>query len=642
MKGKKRFFLVIVLTLFACIMFNIGTSKNVEAEKDQVGFEVGKTWGQNLEELEKSYKKSATTEKKTVKKGAVELKIKNFPLSHYEAVANTGSISPYNGSLLAISNGIFSLNKFLVQGFDTGIEYLQGMDFLNTQINTVGRYVRQIWHALIDNLLPLIVAIFGFTLASIIYLKFDVLGAIKYAAAFVGVFILATVFIGNGVEIIQTVNDASLSVEETILGAGTDLVGNVELKKGESTKDTTASIMRNQIFDVGIYRPYLLMNYGTTNVAEIEGGQDSVDNLLKFNQTVTGIGKKKDQVVKEAKENTFMDKEGVGIYPKIGYALFSVVCTVGVGIPLLIISSLSLLSQILVVTLFFILVLSFFISFIPKFQDSWFKPLMGLMGAIFLKGLAAFLIMLVYVIMQTVNNAIPPTSAGKYASNVILLIILLNWMVKNRSTIVSMLINRQPMQLGNAISGRAIVRGGSQAVRAGRNTNQGMLRTVTALKGLIGGNVNPTKEKGSNEKVPSNQKPSQSRNPLSKKGQVKGIDSNGKKGTSSKRQANPNGTKSKDGTAKKSVGVNSQPSGKEGKKHSPTKAMTNPETAQQPSKNRNGKEKAQHQPKTVNEKMVEKSPSRTQFRVPKEPEKVKEPVRKQQPPTKQKPSESRK
>ncbi|MGM0241253.1 CD3337/EF1877 family mobilome membrane protein [Enterococcus sp. AZ103] len=506
---------MIFLSVLFATFLNFGTSNITLAEKDQIGFEVGKTWGQNQIELEKSYKKAESTKKKSVSKGGVELKIKQFPMSHYEAVANTGSIAPYNGSLLAGANGIFALNKFIVNGFDTGIEILQGTDFLSSQINTVGRYTKQIWKALVDNLLSTVFAIFVIFFITTIFFKLDVIGGIKALASFVAVFVLGSLFLNFGTPIFSMVNQTSVAFEQTILAAGTSLVGQVELGKGESTKDTTASIMRNTIFDVGVYRPYLLMNYGTTNINEIEDGEKKVDELLSYNQTAKGIGKKKKAVIEEAKENAFMDKEGIGIYPKIGYAIFALVCTIGVGIPLLAISSISLLSQLMVVILFFILVVSFFVSLIPKFQDSWFKPLTGLIGAIFAKGLAAFFIMLVYVVITTINNAIPPTSVGKYASNVVLQILVLNWLMKNRGMVISMLVNRQPMGMANVITGQNVQQ---KAQRAGR----GIVRDTLMMKRLLGGNKNPypvgvpdgkKKPNGTNEKIPTNKKPSGNRNP---------------------------------------------------------------------------------------------------------------------------------
>ncbi|MFB5323058.1 CD3337/EF1877 family mobilome membrane protein [Enterococcus avium] len=511
----KQHLTIVLLCLLAVVCLNVGTTHITQA--DQAGFEIGKTWLQNQQELEKTYKKATTIEKQNKKKGGVTLKIKEFPLSHYEAVANTGSIAPYNGALLNIANAIFSLNKFIANGFDVGIELLQGTDFLSTQINTVGSYTKQIWRALIENLLSLLVAIFILAFMFILFMKHDVIGAIKHLAGFVGVFLLGTLFLNFGAPIFQLVNDTSVAFEQTILSAGTSLVGNAELGNGESTKDTAASIMRNQVFDVGVYRPYLLMNYGTSNIHELDDGQKKVDKLLTYTQTVAGNKKKHDEVKKEAKDNVYMDKEGVGIYPKIGYALFSIVSTIGIGVPILVIASLNLLAQLLVAILFFFLAISFFVSLLPKFQDSWFKPLTGLIGGIFLKGLTAFFMMLIFVVITTINNAIPRAGVGAYACNVVIMTLVLNWLMKNRGLLVSMLVNRQPIALGNAISGQSVQRKTKNVHRAGNS----LLRKSFMMKQLLGGDKGmnsgkvplSTKGKGGNEKVPTTQPPSSNRNP---------------------------------------------------------------------------------------------------------------------------------
>lgn len=596
--------LLIPMICFGC-MFLLSLATPHWSDAEQTGFEVGKTWGENQRELEKTYKKSPTVKKKSEKSGGVELKISKYPLSHYEAVANTGSIAPYNGSLLNIANALFSFNKFLVGGLDTGIKILQETDFLQSQINTIGTYTKSIWSALTANLLMIAVVILGGAVMYSYFVRTSVMGALKQVFMFGGVLMLATLFIGSGKEVLTTINETSIEVEQAILSSGSTIIGSAEVGEGESSKDTVSAIMRNLVFDRGVLRPYLLMNYGTSNINEIEGGEKTTDDLLKYAQNATGVAQKKKQVEKLAKDNVYMDKEGVGIYPKIGYALFSIVVTIGLGIPILFISSINLVAQLCVAVLMFLLVLAFFISLFPRFQGSWFKPLTSAIGAIFLKGLTIFFVLMLFVVTQTIDNAIPPTSARNYAVNSIVMMLILNWLMNNRSTLISMIINRSPMPMGSIISGNSIEAEANKAKNYSKNRFI-MLRNKATNSGNSSGSG------GGETQQPQNRNNSKGK-PKTKIPTTKNVSKNRKKPTSTPNPANnpmkrkPGNTKNLNSPtgAKKGNGVSTTPTGQTGSPRSSTSGnqssgtdsgktpikTVNPATTQSPSSARKGEKR---------------------------------------------------
>lgn len=617
--------LLIPMICFGCMfLLSIATPQWNDAE--QTGFEVGKTWGENQRELEKTYKKSPTVKKKSEKAGGVELKISKFPLSHYEAVANTGSIAPYNGSLLNIANALFSFNKFLVGGLDTGIKILQGTDFLQSQINTIGTYTKAIWSALTANLMMIAVVMLGGAVMYSYLVKTSVMGALKQVFMFGGVLMLATLFIGSGKEVLTTINDTSIEVEQALLSSGSTIIGSAEIGEGESSKDTVSAIMRNLIFDRGVLRPYLLMNYGTSNINEIEGGDKTTDDLLKYAQNATGVAQKKKQVEKLAKDNVYMDKEGVGIYPKIGYAIFSIVVTIGLGIPILFISSINLVAQLCVAVLMFILVLAFFISLFPRFQGSWFKPLTSAIGAIFLKGLTIFFVMMLFVITQTIDNAIPPTSARSYAVNSIVMMVILNWLMNNRSVLISMIINRSPMPMGSVISGNSIEAEANKAKNYSKNRiimlrNKATNNGNQSSTGDGGGQTQQTQNRNSGNGKPKTRIPT-----------TKAVSKNRNKPTSTPNSTNipkarktgknpnkPTGTKNGNGTNTTPTGQTGSPTSSTNGKNtagsssgrSPSKTV-NPATTQTPSSARKGEQRQSTSDKPRNSKrniLVRQEPS---------------------------------
>lgn len=512
-------------------MLNLATSTFVDAD-DQIGFEVGKTWGENQKELEKTYKKAKTVSKNKESKGGVQLKIKEYPLSHYEAVANTSGMSPANDSLLGLSNAIFWFDKALVQGFDTGIQILQGTDFMQSQLNLVGGYTKTIWTQLLDSLLPtMLLILVGFVLYAG-FVQQSLLSVLKQFISFIAVLGLGSVFIMNGPDVLSLVNDASLALEQTIISSGSTITGNYDLSTGDTSKDTITSIMRNKMFDVGVMRPYLFMNYGTSNVSQVEGGQKTIDSILKYSQNATGKAAKKKEVQKQAKDNLYMDKDGAGVAPKLGYALFSIYSTYKIGSVILVIAGIGFVSQIVTIIAFFLLVLSLFLSLIPKFQGSWIKPLSAAIGAIFLKGLSVFFVLLLYVIIRAVDVAMVPDTLGKYICNVFILGFVLTWIKDNRGEIVSAIINKDGGGLNTLVNGAGNINPARDARRFARNRMADYMILSRMAKKSGRGNYAPDSErKGTNKDTRDTSK-------LDKKGNNR----NGKKPSDS-RKNNPSNTK---------------------------------------------------------------------------------------------------
>lgn len=624
--GIKNFILSFILFTLAICTLALTTGNYSNA--DQAGFEVGKTWGENQKELEKSYRKAKTISKSKETKGGIQLKIKEYPLSHYEAVANTSGMSPGNDSLLNLANSLFWFDKVLVQGFDTGIQILQGTDFLKTQLNTVGGYTKTIWTQLLDSLLPIMALILMGFVTYAGFVQQSVLSVLKQFIGFIAVISLGTVFIMNGPEVFSLINDTSMSVEETIIASGTTITGEYKLDGKDTSKDTITSMMRNKMFDVGVMRPYLFMNYGASNVNTIEGGQKTIDSLLKYTQSVGGKAEKKKEVQKQAKENIYMDKDGAGVGPKLGYALFSIYSTYKIGGVILIIASINFISQIATIVCFFLLVLSIFLSMIPKFQNSWYKPLTTAIGAIFLKGLAVFFILLLYVIIRMVDVAIVPDTVGKYICNVILLSFVLNWIKDNRGEIVSAIINKDGGGVGPLINGAGGVDPAKQAKRFTRNRMAEYMMLSRILKKGPGGKSyskqegdddtrreNKGKDPGKKVRTPTNKKPSASRKKdtdpklknKEKTEQKKNPKNNQKKKSDSKTPPSKGGKKS----------VNSKDSSEKRKNPTDPKSPKNKQTdgKQKPSSSRKEPSIGEKREK----KVPEKSPSK----------KTKSPARKQ-------------
>ncbi|HDI8266994.1 TPA: hypothetical protein PPA27_002767, partial [Staphylococcus aureus] len=91
--------------------------------------------------------------------------------------------------------------------------------------------------------------------------------------------------------------------------------------------------IRNQLFDMTIYRTYLVMNYGTVDEKEIKAkGKDRIDNILKQDFSKKGQDEI-DKIVKnevEKKDNKYMTQGYV--FQKLAISVIGFIITVFMSI----------------------------------------------------------------------------------------------------------------------------------------------------------------------------------------------------------------------------------------------------------------------------------------------------------------------
>ncbi|MDU6310832.1 MAG: hypothetical protein E6572_13580 [Enterococcus faecalis] len=373
--------------------------------------------------------------------GGVELRRSEYPLSHYEGVSNDDWANPILGAVMGISNSFFSFNKFLYDGFDYGVKLISSATILDDWVSDVGQVSKDIWEKQKNALLILVILIVGCVVAFQGIVQQNILKGMQTAFLFVVVFMLGSLFMTHGSTIIKEVNGVSNTLQASIAGVGTQITNRQDGIDPENVTEGVTTIIRNQLFESAVYRPYLIMNYGTTDVKKItKDNPDRIDELLSYRRNEDGAKAMKDYVVdKEIEKNEFIDKTGSGVYPKLGIALGSLILTIGIGLPILLIAFINMIIQILILGVFFILGISFFVSLFPPLRNSWIMPTTKMIGLIFTKALVSIFITFVLMLMKIIDGVIPPTSGGAYIVNSILLVALLWLMITKHREIVSMM-----------------------------------------------------------------------------------------------------------------------------------------------------------------------------------------------------------
>jgi Predicted membrane protein len=379
------------------------------------------------------------SKKEIVLEGGQPLKSKEYPLENYVGISTIAAAEPYKQGIVGMSNGIFSLTKIIWSGIDTSIDTISSKQIIEEQIPKVQTVANNLWNSLSNTYAIMLIALaflIGFFSLAI---KSNAQEAFMTMFKTVLVFLIAGVWFAKTSVFINAFNSVSDNVQTSILSAGTTLRTTPKpIPQGQETQATTA-VLRNTLFNVAVYEPYLLMNWGTIDENKINktyGDIDKVTELNKNSDTKDQLNKIRDDQVNK-KHNKYMDHEASGVYSKIAFSIMSLIVVLAVGIPLLIISISNLLIQFLILAVVVLLPLAFLISLIPKYSNGAYQLLEKLIFLFISKSFISLFVLLTLLIVSITNNVIPPENVGSYVLNCLLLSVTFSMLITKRKELIS-------------------------------------------------------------------------------------------------------------------------------------------------------------------------------------------------------------
>ncbi|MEC2008980.1 transposon conjugation system subunit ConG, partial [Bacillus subtilis] len=209
-----------------------------------------------------------TTQPKIEKAGGVELKVKRFPISRYQA-NNEASDDLIKGAFVGLTNVTFSFAGNIVRVVDAGMDILYNLQPIDEFANSITNVSKTVYKTLKKNFGE---ALFIFTCAYVVYL-FCVRGSVKEAMRrsilFICVMVIGGLWMSNAGYYMKALNALSVEAQGKLLTAGNGLVGIVQdegnfadssaIEKGKEMEGTVA-VMRNLYFDIALMKPFLIVN----------------------------------------------------------------------------------------------------------------------------------------------------------------------------------------------------------------------------------------------------------------------------------------------------------------------------------------------------------------------------------------------
>lgn len=430
-----------------------------------------------------------TTQPKHVKVGGVELEIKRFPLSRYQA-NNEESDSRIKGAFVGLTNVTFSFAGNIVRVVDTGMDILYNLQPIDRFADSITNVSKTIYHTLKRNFGE---TLFIFASGYVVYL-FVVRGSIKEAMRrsilFICVLVIGGLWMSHAGYYMKALNSLSVQAQGKLLSAGNGFVGmvkeegkykdNSKIVKGKEMEGAVA-ILRNVYFDLALKKPYLIVNYNETNEKKInqkgseeKGGVTRIDKLLSYK--LSGEGEEERQKFVEDTEVEEYNNEamaGGNVFTQLGESVIAVFAAIVLGVPFLGLAFFNFLLHIIALAIVFFLPFAFIISYVPQLAYSGFVTL-GRLGSVFLlKAMLGIITLFVYVMCFIVDQLIPPNGFGMYLLNVVVLSAILWIGFKKRDAIIKFVTAGKVVSIDNNMIDnvrKEIVQPSWEAAKQGANS----------------------------------------------------------------------------------------------------------------------------------------------------------------------------
>ena len=383
---------------------------------------------------------SPIVEKKEETVGRVTLESKEYPLDHYrmEADIGDGFKEMDDGALHAINQGMWGFNKTIASFTLYSINELMSFDLISSMASEAGIMSERIYQLMSGAFFSLFIIFIGASAAWRYFVNQQVGHAVKAILGALMITVATFWFFSNATVNIQWLNERGSELEGMASSANV-LLSTEEFDANEAyNSNEGVAVLENQLFNLMIKRPYLLLNYGSTKESEvISENPNRVDNLLKIKPFTDEGEEQRDQIVqKEVSdfENKQMSPKFSG--ERFGYLIITILSTIALAIPVLLLGAFKFLLQVWFLALVIFTAIPLVLSLIPAYSESALNHGKKLVGVLMMKAGLVLLISVITGLVTLLYESVKVTNGVEGYAFVVFLICLTMWgLFKYRSEI---------------------------------------------------------------------------------------------------------------------------------------------------------------------------------------------------------------
>lgn len=309
-----------------------------------------------------------------------------------------------------ISDGIWLISVLLSSGTGYIVQQTYSLDFIGDMADDIGKNIQILAGMNTGSkkfnadgfytwLLLFIVLIVGGYMAYAGLIKRKTTEAVSAAVNMLVIFLLTAAFIAYAPQYIKNINDFSADLSNGVLELGAKLVmpGNDEMGVKATDK------IRNNLFAIQVYKPWLLLQFGTTDETAIESERiaagvdgDRIKSILSVSP-VTNFGEDRQTAVKtdiETYKNVNMTVTNVA--GRFGTVLLVFFLNLIISIFVIIMCGLVIFTQLLFIIFALYLPLNFILSMLPTYNGLLKKAVEKLFNTILMRAGLTLLITIAF------------------------------------------------------------------------------------------------------------------------------------------------------------------------------------------------------------------------------------------------------
>ncbi|MBZ5752755.1 CD3337/EF1877 family mobilome membrane protein [Metabacillus rhizolycopersici] len=374
---------------------------------------------------------ATTVEKKEETVGRVILESKEYPLDHYKMEADIGDglKNAADNALHAINQGMWGFNKTVTSFTLYSVNQLMSFDLISSIVNEAGIMSERIYEIMSGTFLSLFVIFVGGTAAWRYFVNQQVGHAVKAITSALIIMVLTFWFYSDTTGNIKWLNDRGAELEG-IASSANVLISSDEFDSNAAYNPKEGiAVLENQLFNLMVKRPYLLLNYGSTKEADvISENPNRVDNLLKIKPYSAEGQEQREAIVKKEVsnfDNKQMSPEFSG--ERFGYLIITIISTIALSIPVLLLGIFKFLLQVWFLALVIFTAIPLVLSLIPSYSESALNHAKKIVGVLLMKAGLVLLIAVITGIVTLLYESVKVTNGVEGYAFVVFLICITMW-----------------------------------------------------------------------------------------------------------------------------------------------------------------------------------------------------------------------
>lgn len=299
-----------------------------------------------------------------------------------------------------ITNAIYGLINLISYFVGFLVEQAFSLDFITDILKHIKGVIQNVIgfdsgvlmrNGILPGFILILIACLGAYLSYVGLLKRELTRAVSSLLAFIVVMFGISAYSLFSDQYLSKLNDFSKEVSSSMLSIGNTIISP---EKEISNTEAIASI-RDRLFQIQVQKPYLLLQYGTSDINEINRNDPNRVNSVLSNPD--GSTQRAEAVKKEV-ENGNSNMSIGGLASRLGIVLLLSILNLLFSIIILLFAGAMLYYQVLFLFYSIVLPLNLFAGLVPGFSSNAIKGVTNLLGSVFKRQALCLITSLVFTI----------------------------------------------------------------------------------------------------------------------------------------------------------------------------------------------------------------------------------------------------